>query len=148
MNKLIHSTIDKENNIIVTIRKYGWFTCLLHSIWSLAVVLCLAGLVFLLTKQQWGAAIVFLILAALAWSKAWLHSNDKLKSRIYIALLKDFLKKSMPEDDLPLIIRYNSDGYFIKTMMKDGERRNYKVEYIMEKLPLYAVKIYTKVEKE
>lgn len=54
----------------------------------------------------------------------------------------------MPEDDLPLIIRYNSDGYFVKTMMKDGERRNYKVEHIMEKLPLYAVKIYTKVEKE
>lgn len=147
-NRLIKNTIDKDNNIVVTIRKYGWLTCLYHSIWSLALVLCLAGLVVLLAKEQWVAAIVFLIFAALAWTKAWLHSNDKLKRRIYITLLKDFLRKSMSEEDLPIIIRYDSDGYFIETMMKDGELRTYKVEHIMEKLPLYAVKIHTNVEKD
>ena len=147
-NRLINSTIDKDNNIIVTIRKYGWVTCLFHSIWSLSLVLCLAGFVGLLAIQLWVAAIVFLIFAAIAWAKAWLHSNDKLKSRIYITLLKDFLKKSTSEEDLPIIIRYDSDGYVIETMMKDGEFRTYKVEHIMEKLPLYAVKIHTKVEKE
>lgn len=147
-NRLINSTIDKDNNIIVTIRKYGWLTCLFHSIWSLALVICLAGFVALLAKQQWVAEIVFLIFATFAWVKAWLHSNDKLKSRIYITLLMDFLRKSMSEEDLPIIIRYDSDGYVIKTMMKDGERRNYKVEHIMEKLPLYAVKIHTNVKKE
>jgi len=147
-NRLINTTIDKENNIIITIRKYGWYTCLFHSVWGLVQVLCLAGFVCLLVKQQWVAAIVFLIFAALAWIKAWLHSNDKLKSRIYITLLKDFLRKTMSEEDLPIIIRYDSDGYFIETMMKDGELRTYKVEHIMEKLPLYAVKIHTNVEKE
>ena len=29
-NRLINSTIDKDNNIIVIIRKYGWLTCLFH----------------------------------------------------------------------------------------------------------------------
>lgn len=147
-NRLINSTIDKDNNIIVTIRKYGWLTCLFHFIWSLALVLCLAGFVTLLAIEHWVAAVLFLIFAAIAWAKAWLHSNDKFKSRIYITLLKDFLRKSMSEEDLPIIFYYDSDGYFIETMMKDGELRTYKVEHIMEKLPLYAVKIHTKVEKE
>lgn len=147
-NRLINSSIDKDNNLVVTIRKYGWFTCMIHSIWGIVVLLCMAVFVTLLAKQQWVAAIVFLIFATLAWAKSWLHSNDKLKSRIYITLLKNFLKKSMPEDDLPILIRYDSDGYVIKTMMKDGELRDYKVEHIMEKLPLYAVKIHTKEEKE
>lgn len=143
-DRIVNTTIDRDNNIVVTIRKYGWFTCMFHSLWSVAFVLCIAGALFLLAKHQWGAVIVFLIFTALAWAKAWLHSNDKLKSRIYITLLKDFQRKSMPEEDIPIIIRYDSDGYFIETMMKDGELRTYKIEHIMEKLPLYAVKIYTK----
>ena len=147
-DRIIYTTIDRDNNIVVTIRKYGWFTCLLHSLWSIAIILCIAGALFLLVKQQWITIIVFSIFAAFAWAKAWLHSNDKLKSRIYITLLKDFLRKSMSEEDLPIIIRYDSDGYFIKTMMKDGELKIYKIEHIMEKLPLYAVKIHTNVQKE
>lgn len=143
-DRIVNTTIDGDNNIVVTIRKSGWFTCVFHSFWSMAFVLFIAGALFLFVKQQWVAVIVFLIIAALAWAKAWLHSNDKLKSRIYITLLKNFLKNSIPEEDLPIIIRYDSDGYFIETMMKDGELRTYKVEHIMEKLPLYAVKIHTK----
>lgn len=100
--------------------------------------------VFLFVKQHWVAANVLLIFVALAWAKAWLHSNDKLKSRIYVTLLNEFLKKSMPEEDLPIIIRYDYSGYTIETMKKDGDRRTYKVEHIIEKLPLYAVKIHTK----
>ena len=88
-------------------------------------------------------AIVILIFAFFSWLKAWLNSNDKLKSRIYIALLRDFMRKSMPEDELPIMIRYDSDRYVIEAMMKDGELRTYNVEHIMEKLPLYAVKIHT-----
>lgn len=147
-DRIVYTTIDRDNNIVVTIRKYGWFTCMFHSLWSIAFVLCIVGASFLLAKQQWVAVMVFLIFAALAWAKAWFHSNDKLKSHIYIALLKDFLRKSMSEEDFPIIIRYDPDGYFIETMMKDGELRTYKVEHIMEKLPLYAVKIHTNVEKK
>lgn len=146
-DRIVNKTIDRDNNIVVTIRKYGWLKCLFHSIWGIVVLLCMAGFVSLLAKQQWVAAIVLLIFSTLAWAKAWLHSNDKLKSCIYITLLKDFLRKSMSEEDLPIIIRYDFDGYVIKTMMKDGELRDYKVEHIMEKLPLYAVKIHTKIEK-
>ena len=147
-DRVVNTTIDRDNNIVVTIRKYGWLTCIFHSFWSIVLVLFIAGALFLLVKQQWVAVIVFLIFAALAWAKAWLHSNDKLKSRIYITLLKDFLKKSMPEKNIPIIIRYDSDGYFIETLMKDGELRTCKVEHIMEKLPLYAVKIHTKPLKD
>lgn len=147
-DRIVNTTIDGDKNIVVSIRKYGWLTCVFHSFWSIAFVLCIAGGVFLIVKQQWVAANVLLIFVALAWAKTWLHSNDKLKSRIYITLLKDFLEKSIPEEDLPIIIRYDSDGYFIETMMKDGELRTYKVEHIMEKLPLYAVKIHTKPHKD
>lgn len=38
----------------------------------------------------------------------------------------------MSEEDLPIIIRYDPDGYFIKAMMKDGKLKDYKVEHIME----------------
>lgn len=143
-DRIVNTTIDGDNNIVVTIQKYGWLTCMFHSLWSIVFVLCLFGVLFFLAKQQWVAVIVFLIFAALAWAKTWLHSNDKLKSRIYVTLLKEFLKKSMPEKDLPIIIRYDYSGYTIETMKKDGDRRTYKVEHIIEKLPLYAVKIHTK----
>ena len=143
-NRIVNTTIDRDNNIVVTIRKYGWLTCMFHSLWSIVFVLCLFGVLFFLAKQQWVAVIVFLIFAALAWAKTWLHSNDKLKSRIYVTLLNEFLKKSMPEEDLPIIIRYDYSGYTIETMKKDGDRRTYKVEHIIEKLPLYAVKVHTK----
>lgn len=143
-DRIVNTTIDGDNNIVVTIQKYGWLTCMFHSLWSIGFVLCLFGVLFFLAKQQWVAVIVFLIFAALAWAKTWLHSNDKLKSRIYVTLLKEFLKKSMPEEDLPIIIRYDYSGYAIETMKKDGDRRTYKVEHIIEKLPLYAVKIHTK----
>lgn len=147
-DRIVNNTIDRDNNIVVTIRKYGWLTCVFHSFWSIVFFVCIAGVLFLFVKQQWVAGIVFLIFTAFAWTKAWLHSNDKLKSRIYISLFKDFLKKSMPEDDQPIIIRYDYVGYVIETMMKDGDMRTYKVEHIMEKLPLYAVKIHTKSLKE
>lgn len=143
-DRIVNTTIDGDNNIVVTIQKYGWLTCMFHSLWSIVFVLCLFGVLFFLAKQQWVAVIVFLIFAALAWAKTWLHSNDKLKSRIYVTLLNEFLKKSMPEEDLPIIIRYDYSGYTIETMKKDGDRRTYKVEHIIEKLPLYAVKIHTK----
>ena len=143
-DRIVNTTIDGDNNIVVTIQKYGWLTCMFHSLWSIVFVLCLFGVLFFLAKQQWVAVIVFLIFAALAWAKTWLHSNDKLKSRIYFTLLNEFLKKSMPEEDLPIIIRYDYSGYTIETMKKDGDRRTYKVEHIIEKLPLYAVKIHTK----
>ena len=143
-DRILNTTIDGDNNIVVTIRKYGWLICMFHSLWSIVFILCLFGALFFLAKQQWVAVIVFLIFAALAWAKTWLHSNDKLKSRIYVTLLNEFLKKSMPEEDLPIIIRYDYSGYTIETMKKDGDRRTYKVEHIIEKLPLYAVKIHTK----
>ena len=111
--------------------------------WSISEAALQIGLLKF-AKQQWVAVIVFLIFAALAWAKTWLHSNDKLNSRIYVTLLNEFLKKSMPEEDLPIIIRYDYSGYTIETMKKDGDRRTYKVEHIIEKLPLYAVKIHTK----
>lgn len=147
-DRIVNTVIDRDNNIVVTIRKYGWLTCMFHSLWSIVLVLFIAGALFLLVKQEWVAVIVFLIFAALAWGKTWLHSNDKLKSRIYITLLRDFLKKSMPEEGLPIIIRYNPDAYVIETMIKDGDMRTYKVEHLMEKLPLYAVKIHTKPLKK
>lgn len=147
-DRIVNTTIDRDNNIVVTIRKYGCFACMFHSLWSVAFVFCIAGAWVPLAKQQWAAVMVFLILAALAWTKAWLHSNDKLKRRIYITLLTEFLKKSMTEEEIPIIIRYDSDSYYIETMMKDGELRTYNVEYVMEKLPLYAVKIHTKPIKE
>ena len=142
-DRIVNTTIDRDNNIVVTIRKYGWLLCLFHSFWVLPFILCMAGVVVLSVRQQWTTAIVILIFAFLSWIKAWLNSNDKLKSRIYIALLRDFMRKSMPEDELPIMIRYDSDRYVIEAMMKDGELRTYKVEHIMEKLPLYAVKIHT-----
>ena len=133
---------------MVTIRKYGWSTCVFHSFWSIAFFISIAGVLFLFVKQQWVTVIVFLIFTVLMWVKTWLHSNDKLKSRIYISLFEDFLKKTMPEEDLPIMIRYDYDGYIIETMMKDGDIRTYKVEHITEKLPLYAVKIHTKPLKD
>ena len=83
------------------------------------------------------------MLASILWVKAWLHSNDKLKGRIYLSLLKEFIRKSCSEEEMPVIIKFEPGSHVIETMMKNGELRVYKVERMMEDLPLYAVKIHT-----
>lgn len=77
-DRIVNTTIDRDNNIVVTIRKYGWSTCVFHSFWSIAFFISIAGVLFLFVKQQWVTVIVFLIFTVLMWVKTWLHSNDKL----------------------------------------------------------------------
>lgn len=148
MNRLINVTIDKDNNLVVTIRKYGWLTCMIHSFWGIVVLLCMAGLITQIVEKQWWAVVGILVVASFAWVKAWLNSNDKLKGSIYISLLKDFMGKTITEDELPVIMRFNSYSHVIETMTKDGDMKVYSVERMIENLPLYAVKIHTKPIKD
>lgn len=144
--RIKQQTVDKDGNIVITIRKYNAISCLSHSLFGLLMLGLLLGGIAILVKGKTIEAIVAFVICVLLWAAAWLNANDSLKKRIYTKALLEHLKSLNPEMVEPVIARFYPSGDYIECLERNGTVRRYLVEFVMEKLPMYVVKIHTRPE--
>ena len=145
-NRIKQQTVDKDGSIVITIRKYNAISCLFHSLFGLLMLGLLLGGIAILVKGKTIEAIVAFVICVLLWAAAWLNANDSLKKRIYTKALLEHLKSLNPEMVEPVIARFYPSGDYIECLERNGAVRRYSVEFVMEKLPMYVVKIHTRPE--
>ena len=145
--RIKQQTVDKDRNIVITIRKYNAISCLSHSIFGLLMLGFLLGGIAILVQGKTIVAIVAFVMCVFFWAAAWLNANDSLKKRVYTAALLEHLKAQNPEMPEPVIARFYPSGDYIECLERNGAVRRYSVEFVMEKLPLYVVKIHTRPEE-
>lgn len=145
-NRIKQQTEDKDGSIVITIRKYNAISCLFHSLFGLLMLGLLFGGIAFLVKGKTIVAIVAFVMCVFLWAAAWLNSNDSLKKRVYTTALLEHLKAQNPEMPEPVIARFYPSGDYIECLERNGTVRRYLVEFVMEKLPMYVVKIHTRPE--
>lgn len=146
--RIKQQTVDKDGNIVITIRKYNAIPCLFHSLFGLLMIGLLFGGIAILVKGKTIVAIVAFVMCVFLWAAAWLNANDSLKKRVYTTALLGHLKAQNPEMPEPVIARFYSSGDYIECLERDGTVRRYLVEFVMENLPMYVVRIHTRPEEE
>lgn len=133
--------VDGDGNLVVTIIKYSWFTCLFHSFYSLILLALLVGAVISLIEEWWMVSIVLFLIGIFMWMQTWVNANDRLKKRIYPRLFIEYLgNKSLQTQG---IVRFDPHTDLLFVVSPDGEIKRHKVEFVMEDLPVYMVKIHS-----
>lgn len=146
--RIKQQTVDKDGNIVIAIEKYTAILCLFHSIFGYMLFVLLAGGIMSLVLGEPVVAIVAFVLCAFLWAAAWLNANDSLKKRVFTTVLLEHLKSLAPEKREPVIARFYPDIDCIECLESDGRVQRYRVEFVMEKLPLYVVRIHTKPKND
>ncbi len=135
--------VDKDRNLVLTIEKYNAVICLFHSFYGIFVLVFLTGGICSLIMREAICAIVALVFSLFLWSAAWLNANDSLKKRIFTSALLEHFKTQCPEKQEPVLARFYPSLDYIECLEGDGSMNRYSVECVMEKLPLYVVRIHT-----
>lgn len=141
-NRVKSAVVDRDGNLVVAIIKYSWFACLAHSLYSLPLFAILVGAVFSIVAKWWIVAAVLFVVCIIIWMKIWVDANDKLKKRIYPRLFIEYLAGESAE--MKSIVRFDPHTDLLLVITHSGEVKSHKVEFIMEDLPLYMVKIHSK----
>lgn len=96
------------------------------------------GAIFLVAYSHITLSIVAIATGFFLWAASWLNANDVLKQRIYTSSLLDCLKGRSPEEREPMIAKFYSvsSSDYIECLPSDGSVTRFKVEPIMEELPL------------
>ncbi len=77
-NRLKSAVVDRDRNLIVTIIKYNWLECLVHSFYSLLLLALLVGVVFSIVAKWWVVAAVLFVIGIIIWMQMCIDANDKL----------------------------------------------------------------------
>ena len=133
---------------MVTIEKYNVITCLFHSVFGLLTLMSLAGGIMGVIMGKTIVAIVAFVVVAFLWAATWLNANDSLKKSIYTNILIDHLKSQDAKVPAPVLARFFPSQDYIECLGEDGIISCYTVEFLMEKLLLYIVKIHTRPKQD
>lgn len=144
-NRVKSAVVDRDGNLVVAIKKYSWLSCLVHSFYSLLLIALLVGVVFSIVAKWWVVAAVLFVIGIVIWMQMWLDANDKLKKRLYPRLFIEHLDGESAE--MKSIVRFDPHTDLLSVVSDSGEIKNHKVEFIMEDLPLYMVKIHSQGKK-
>ena len=135
---------DRDGNIVVEIVKYNVVSCLFHSVFGFLTFIVLIGGIVSFVAGARILSIVAIVVATLLWAWTWIHSNDVLKKNVYPSVLLDYLKQSKSSVvDENTVARFDPHRDYIECLGTDGALYYFHVEFLMERLPLYAVKILT-----
>lgn len=143
-NRVKSAVVDGDGNLVVTIIKYNWLACLVHSLYSLFLLALLVGVVFSIVAKWWVVTAVLFVIGIIIWMQMWLDANDKLKKRLYTRLYIEHLDGESAE--MKSIVRFDPHTDLLLVISPSGEIKSHKVEFIMEDLPLYMVKIHSQGE--
>ena len=138
------AVVDGDGNLVVTIVKYSWLTCLFHSFYSFLLLALLVGVVLSVVEQWWIVAVALFVFGIFIWMQIWVDANDKLKKRIYPKLFIEHFDGESVE--MKSIVRFDQHTDLLLVVPPSGEIKSHKVEFIMEDLPLYMVKIHSRGE--
>ena len=133
---------DEKGDLVVSIERFTWLNCLIHSVFGYLSIAFFAVGVFLLVTGYWIWAMALGGLGLVSWVSAWLYSNDNLKERIYIELLESHLLEKKLIAAPFISARFYTDKDVISCITGDGEKKGYKVEFMQERKSTYA-KIHT-----
>lgn len=140
-NRVKSAVVDRDGNLIVTIIKYNWLACLVHSLYSLLLLALLVGVVFSIVAKWWVVAAVLFVIGIIIWMQMWVDANDKLKKRLYPRLYIEHLDGESAE--MKSFVRFDPHTDLLFVVSPSGEVKSHKVEFIMEDHPLYMVKIHS-----
>lgn len=141
-------TQDTDGNLVVSINKFGVFTSLFRSVFGYsAMIVFIGGIVALYHGLIIYSIIAFFAIIILA-SLAWLNANDNLKKRIFPIILKEHINNTNIDKDFnPFLIYFIPREDKLEVIDKNGDKYYFEVEHIVEKLPLYVVKIIIRAKK-
>ncbi len=136
---------DQDGNLVIAITKYRWAESLCHSGYGIVVLICIVVALSFVAMGLWIWAVISLLVSVFFWVKAWLNANDRLKGRIYPELLEKHVLKNGSETNPFILKRFYPFVDKITCICDDGTEKEYKVEFMLEQLPMYVVKIHTSV---
>lgn len=135
-------TQDTDGNLVISINIFGVFHSLLRSVFGYIAILTFIGGIFAFYYGKICISMIAFFTVLVLVALAWLNANDNLKKRLFPLILREYINnKDSGKEFNPLRIQYLPGEDRIEVIDRNGDKYCFMVNHIMEKIPLYIVRI-------